>query len=135
MIAGRTSALAFSDLPDAVRRAKAYEQAGVDAVFLVGASTRAEVQALNAELKVPLLLGGAKGELNDKAFLAANGVRVSLQGHLPFAAAVKAVHDTMKALRDGVPPAELQGQVAPAELMAQATRHADYKKWIAEFLT
>ena len=59
---------------------------------------------------MPLLLGGTTGELQDKEWLGANGVKVALQGHLPFSAAVKAVYDTLKALRDGVPPADLRGQ-------------------------
>ena len=63
---------------------------------------------MNAELNIPLLLGGAGGELSDKAWLGENGVRVALQGHLPFQAAIKAVYDTLKALRDGVAPADLR---------------------------
>lgn len=60
-------------------------------------------------------------------------MRIALQGHLPIAAAVKAVHDTLKALRDGVPPKEIQG-VASAELMKRVTRGADYDRWTKEFL-
>ena len=50
-------------------------------------------------------------------------MRIALQGHQPFAAAVKAIHDTLKALRDGTPPGKLQG-VADAELMKRVTRDA-----------
>ena len=39
-IAGRTSAMAITGVEDAIRRAKAYEAAGVDAMFLVGVKTR-----------------------------------------------------------------------------------------------
>ena len=55
------------------------------------------------------------------------------QGHQPFAAAVKAVHDTLKALRDGTPPSKLSG-VAHAELMKRVTRDGDYSTWTKEFL-
>ena len=68
-------------------------------------------------------------------FLAANNVRVALQGHLPFQAAIKAVYDTLKALREGVQPADLQDNLAPADLMAQVTRKPDYDRWTQEFLT
>ena len=64
----------------------------------------------------------------------AQGVRVALQGHQPFAAAVNAVHETLKALREGTPPGELAG-VAPAELMRRVTRDADYRGWMEEFLS
>ena len=39
VIAGRTSALAIANLDEAVKRAKAYEAAGVDAIFLAGGVT------------------------------------------------------------------------------------------------
>ncbi len=133
-IAGRTSALRVTGVEDTLRRAKAYEAAGVDAIFLAGANTRDEVAAVAAELSVPLLLGGATGELQDKEWLGANGVKVALQGHLPFSAAVKAVYDTLKALRDGVPPADLRDSLATDEQMAQFTRRASYQQWTSDFL-
>ena len=133
-IAGRTSALRMGGVPEAIKRAKAYEQAGVDAIFLAGAQTREEVQAVHAEVNIPLLLGGAGGGLADKEFLGANGVRVALQGHLPFYAAIKAVYDTLKSLRDGVAPADLAPGQASSELVAQVTRKQDYDRWTNEFL-
>jgi carboxyvinyl-carboxyphosphonate phosphorylmutase len=48
-------------------------------------------------------------------------------------AAVQAVHDTMKALRQGTPPAKLAG-VASADLMKRVARDADYTRWTKEFL-
>ena len=134
VIAGRTSALAISGIPEAIKRAKAYEQAGVDAIFLAGGSKKEEIQAVHSEVKIPLLLGGASGELSDKQFLANNGVRIALQGHLPFAAAVKAVYDTLKALREGTAPGDLTSQLASSELMGQVTRRDDYSRWTADFL-
>ena len=134
VIAGRTSALRVGGIPEAIRRVKAYQEAGVDAVFLAGAQTRAEIEAVSSEAKIPLLLGGAGGELADLEFLGSQGVRVALQGHLPFQAAVKAVYDTLKALRDGVAPADLKDTLASAELMGQLTRKADYDSWIKDFL-
>ena len=133
-IAGRTSALRISGLEDTIKRVKAYEEVGVDAIFLAGASTRDEVAAVAAEVSVPLLLGGTTGELQDKEWLGANGVRVALQGHLPFSAAVKAVYDTLKALRDGVAPADLRDSLASDAQMAQFTRRSSYDRWTVDFL-
>jgi oxaloacetate decarboxylase len=132
-IAGRTSAITIGGLDDAIARGKAYEEAGVDALFFVGVRTRAELDAISAATTVPLILGGGSPELADLSYLGARRVRVALQGHQPFAAAVKAVHDTLKALRDGTPPAKLSG-VADVELMKRVTRDADYSRWTKEFL-
>ena len=135
VVIGRSSALRISSLEDTVRRVKAYEQAGVDAIFVVGATTRQEVETLNGVLSVPLILGGASDELSDKEYLGAHGVRIALQGHQPFQAAVKAVHDTLKALRDGISPADLSPQLATAEQMDQYTRRSNYDRWIKDFLS
>jgi len=133
-IAGRTSAIQISGLDDTIARGQAYEAAGVDMLFFVGVKTRAELDAISSATKLPLILGGGTPELNDKDYLASRRVRIALQGHQPFAAAVKAVHDTLKALRDGTPPAKLTG-IADAEMMKRVTRDADYAKWTKEFLS
>ena len=132
-IAGRTSAISITGLDDAIARGKAYEAVDVDALFFVGIKTRAELDAISAATKLPLIMGGVSGELSDKDYLASRRVRIALQGHQPFAAGVKAVHDTLKALRDGTAPSKLQG-VASADLMKKVTRDDDYTKWTKEFL-
>ena len=134
VIAGRTSAPAVTGIDDARARARAYEATGVDALFMVGIRTRTEVEAVADAVRLPLILGGVGPELRDRTWLAEHGVRVALQGHQPFAAAVNAVHETLKALREGTPPGELEG-VAPADLMRRVTRDADYRAWMDDFLT
>ena len=69
VVAGRTSALRITDLADTIKRVKAYEKAGVDAVFLAGASPKAEVEAVSSEINIPLRLGGTTGELADTPYL------------------------------------------------------------------
>ena len=57
-IAGRTSAPQITGVEDAIARGQAYEQAGVDALFFVGVKTRAELDAISAATKLPIILGG-----------------------------------------------------------------------------
>lgn len=132
-IAGRTSAVQITGIEDAIARGRAYEAAGVDALFFVGIRTRAELDAISAATTLPIILGGVAGDLTDLAYLSARRVRIALQGHQPFAAAVKAIHDTLRALRDGTPPGKLAG-IADADLMKRVTRDADYARWTKEFL-
>ena len=134
VIVGRTSAASITGIDDTVARAKAYEACGVDALFLVGLKTRAQLDAIAAAVKLPIVLGGAGGELDDAAYLAAKGVRIALQGHLPVMAAIRAVYDTLKALRQGVKPKEIGGGASEA-LLQQVTRDKDYKSWTKEFLS
>ena len=133
VIAGRTSALAISGVDDCLKRAKAYEAAGVDAIFLAGGVSVAGIEAISSEIRIPLITGGGAGSLADLDWMAAHKVRVALQGHAPFSAAVQAVYDTLRALRDGVPPRELKN-IASTELMRQVTRADDYQRWTKDYL-
>jgi len=132
VIVGRTSAAAITGTEDVVRRAKAYEQAGVDALFFAGGITREQLEAISSAVKLPLMMGGGR-DAGDRAFLASQRVRIALQGHQPFSAAVQAVYNTLKALREGTKPSDLQG-VASAETMRRVTRDGDYKSWTERFL-
>jgi carboxyvinyl-carboxyphosphonate phosphorylmutase len=132
-IIGRTSAAAFVNWQEALARAKAYEKVGVDAMFFAGGVTKELLEALKAEMKIPLMLGGGVGGL-DKAYLGGMGVRIALQGHQPFSAAVQAVYNTLKALREGTKPSDLTG-IASSDLMARVTRAGDYKSRTEKFLS
>ncbi|EKS38881.1 isocitrate lyase/PEP mutase family protein [Afipia clevelandensis] len=133
VIVGRTGAAAITNIEDAVARAKAYETTGVDALFFTGLKTRAELQAIAAATKLPIIMGSADGELADTAFLASQRVRVANQGHAPIAAATQAVYQTLKELRDGTSPKNLKG-LPSSELTNRVMRDAAVKARIAEFL-
>jgi carboxyvinyl-carboxyphosphonate phosphorylmutase len=133
VIIGRTSAAAIAGPEEALARARAYAKEGVDALFFAGGMTRELLETLHAEIRLPLMLGGG-GAPGDKAFLGSHGVRVALQGHQPFSAAVQAVYNTMKALRDGTRPSDLAG-IASGEMMKRVTREGQFKSWTEKFLT
>ena len=134
VVVGRTSAISVTGLEDTIARGRAYEAAGVDALFFVGVRKRAELDAIAAAVRLPIILGGGGPELDDFDYLAQRGVRIALQGHQPFMAAIQAVHDTLKALREGVKPGQLKG-IASGELLGRVTRDGDYKRWQQEFLS
>ena len=133
VICGRTSAVMLSDVDDAVARIRAYDAAGVDAIFLVGVRTMAELDAVSAATKLPIVLGSAAPSLMDRGMLASKGVRVCLQGHLPISAAVKAMHDTLKQLREGTPPGEVKTG-SPPDLTGRVTRADEVERWFRDFL-
>jgi carboxyvinyl-carboxyphosphonate phosphorylmutase len=132
-VIGRTGSIAVNGLDDTIARVTAYAGAGVDAIFLVGVRSREQLDAMSAVVRIPLILGNAPAELQDVDYLAARGVRICLQGHLPIMAAVRAVHDTLKALRDGTAPGKIGG-IASDELMKQVTRDSSYRRWTRDFL-
>ena len=132
VIVGRTSALQAGGLDEAVARAGAFAAAGADALFFTGVRALEQVRALHAATGKPIILGGTEGEF-DRAALAEAGARLALQGHQPFMAAVRAVQETLAALRAGTSPKALQNQPSGA-LMKQVTRDADYAAATRDFL-
>ena len=133
VIMARTGAASVSGLEDAIGRARAYEAAGVDALFFTGVKNRAELEAIAAATTLPIVLGGFPEEMIDPDYLAGKRVRIALQGHAPIAAATLAVYETLKALCDGQSPKNLKG-LASSDLTGRVTRDADMKVRAAEFL-
>lgn len=133
VIAGRTSAPGVTGIDDAVERAVAYEKVGVDAIFLVGIKTREDLETVSNAIQLPIILGGGGPDMLDIDYLSSQKVRICLQGHQPFSAAVKAIHDTMKALREGTPAGELEG-IASSELMKTVTRDKHYTDMFTKYL-
>jgi carboxyvinyl-carboxyphosphonate phosphorylmutase len=142
VVVGRTKLLSITDdaiiddaiIDDVIARAKAYVAAGVDAMFFAGVRTRAQLDAIFSVVKVPIMLGTSGAELYDCDYLTSRGVRVCLQGHQPFLAAVKATYETLKALRDGTPQAEIKNVVS-TDLLRRITRASEYDRMSKDFLS
>ena len=134
VIIGRTGAPQITDIGDAVRRIKAYEAAGVDAVFISGVKTRDQLNALCEAVSLPVMLGGSGVGPADRETLGSRGGRVSLQGHYPFMAAVQATYETLKALRAGTAPDDIT-RTASGDTMKRLTRDADFKRMMKDFLS
>jgi oxaloacetate decarboxylase len=131
-VVGRTSAPLISNLDDTVGRLLAYEKAGVDALFVVGLKTVDELRVVASATKLPLILASNVADLTSTD-LAELRVRICLQGHLPIMAAVQAIYDTMRALRDGTKPTEIKN-TAPASLMKTLTQQAKFDEQSRLFL-
>jgi carboxyvinyl-carboxyphosphonate phosphorylmutase len=71
--------------------------------------------------------------MSDGDYLKDRRVRIALQGHAPVAAATQAVYETLKALREGLPPKDLE-RLASSELTGRVTREVDVKARLAKFL-
>ena len=133
VIMGRTGAASISSIEDAVRRARAYEAVGVDALFFTGIKSRADLETIAAATRLPIVLGGAPDELSATDYLTSQRVRIALQGHAPIAAAMNAIYEVQKALREGASPKALNG-LPPVELTNRIMRETELKARSADLL-
>lgn len=133
VVMGRTIATHVDSIDDLVGRAEAYQAAGVDGLFFVHLRRRAELEALAAKIRVPVFLGGYTEELSDPEYLAAHGVKMFFQDHQPFLAAIRAIHDTMKAQRTRGTAGFARN---PQTELVRSVTHADeYGRWSEQFLS
>jgi carboxyvinyl-carboxyphosphonate phosphorylmutase len=133
VIIARTGAAQITNVEDAIRRAKKYEQVGADAMFFSGIKTKEELAAVAGSVSIPVMLGGSGSAPVSTEELGRLGVRVSLQGHYPFMSAVQGAYNTLKALRDGIPPEQLT-DYADNSTMKRLMRDEEYKSWTKEGL-
>jgi len=133
VIAARTSAISITGLEDTITRVKAYQETGVDAIFLIGVKQKQQLEAIAEVCRLPILLGGAGADINDLDYLGPVGVRISLQGHQPVMAAIQATYDALKSLREGVKPVDIESRFDKT-LIKKLSRVENYDRWIEEFL-
>lgn len=133
IVCGRTSAAKLTSVEDCRARVQAYTEAGVDAIFLVGLPDKAALDVVTAATHLPLILGGTGPDLKDPEYLASKGVRILLTGHQPILAAMNAAYDTLKALRDGTKPKDLNS-LPSKELVSEAIADDTYAGYIRNYL-
>ena len=132
MVIGRIAAIKVEGAKRAAERAKVYEGTGVDALFITGLQSLADFEVVRAAVKLPIVLGTSP-KVN-RADLEARGVRLLLQGHVPVAAAAKALRQAYEHLHRGGAPAELKALAATPEEMERYIGAARYAQWRRDFL-
>ena len=133
LVLGRSGAAAIAGVDEAVARFKAFEAAGVDAIFVPMAQERRVIEAVSAAVSLPLLTPGLPLPLCDPTYLSGHRVRAWAAGHHTFSVGLQALHDAMKAVKDGTVSSRLPGQ-ASKELLERSLGAADYERWTREFM-
>ena len=127
VIVARSAALGLCPLDEALDRISAYSQTGAEALMLTGSRSREQIEAVHEVTDLPLcVLSPPADARNDQAFLDAHGVRILMLGNPTYAVAVKAIHDSLRHLRDGGALEELADLQAPPELLRQVNRTDEF---------
>ncbi len=115
---------------EVIARTRAYQAAGADAICLVGVRDFAHLQQIAEPLSVPLMLvtyGNPK--LGDDERLARLGVRVLVNGHAAYFAAIKAIYDCLRQQRGGEASA-----LGASELAHKYSLPEQYLVWAEAFM-
>jgi carboxyvinyl-carboxyphosphonate phosphorylmutase len=126
VIVARSAALGLCPLDEALERVRAYSQTGAEALMLTGAQSREQLEAVHQATSLPLcVLSPPADARNDQAFLNSN-MRILMLGNPTFAVAVKAIHDSLKHLKDGGTLEDLAEHQAAPELLRQVNRTDEF---------
>ena len=116
LVVARTNAVASSGPAEAARRLRAYQDTGVDALFVPYLKRREELDQIADQVSLPILIGGSHESLHDLDYLASRGVKIWLWGHQTFAVAVQALYEAMKEIQAGVFPSQLKNKASEARM-------------------
>jgi oxaloacetate decarboxylase len=147
IIIARTHALEKLPKEEALDRIRDYCQTGVDAFFPPGLPDITALQAIRQVTSLPLIvnvgihdnpLGTAATQSSlphqierDQQYFMESDIRIRFVGHPDYRAAVKAMYDTLKYLKEGgsVFDVNFAERQASWELMEAITNTADHIRW------
>ncbi|ALZ86544.1 MULTISPECIES: isocitrate lyase/PEP mutase family protein [Pseudomonas] len=128
-IFARTNATELSTA-EVISRTKAYEAAGADGICMVGIRDFDHLEEITQHLTVPVMLVTyGNPQLRDNARLAKAGVRVVVNGHAAYFAAIKATYDCLREQRDIT-----ASDLSASELSTKYSTLQEYRVWAREFM-
>jgi 2-methylisocitrate lyase-like PEP mutase family enzyme len=136
LIIGRTDAMPAAGAEEAIRRAKLYQDAGVDLVFVDGIKNVSEVEAIARAIDGPKVVSIVDG--NETTRLTARdlqkmGFSVVFYAVSALFSAAKAVSDTLAALRKEGTPRSREGAMMSYAEFSQLVDLDAFKKLDDEF--
>lgn len=112
VVLARTSAFSVGSVEQAILRIRAYEEEGVDAIFLSGVKTLDDLNAARDALSLPIVVGAIGPELQDHGVLRRAGVSLWAQGNQPHFAALHAMRASYEAVLRGETPGVITSATA-----------------------
>ncbi|WAH55613.1 oxaloacetate decarboxylase [Pseudomonas silvicola] len=117
---------------DVIARTKAYQEAGADGICMVGVRDFDHLEEIAQHLTVPLMLVTyGNPALQDDERLAKLGVRISVDGHGAYFAAIKATYDSLREQRKLTRSTQ---NLSATELTHTYTLPESYIVWAREFM-
>jgi carboxyvinyl-carboxyphosphonate phosphorylmutase len=125
-----------ADREHAIERIKAYAATGAEAFMLTGVKGRDDIAATHrAAPDIPItVLAPPAGIKDDAGFCSANNLKIIMLGNPTYLVAVKAIHDTLKFLKEGGDADQLKEKQADPGLARQVIRTDEFEKWQKEYM-
>lgn len=133
VIVGRSHAVNAINMTEALERIKAYQQVGIDAIFLTGIKNLDQLKHINQTCKLPLILGNTPYELSNK-ILSRYQVKIVLRGHSAFTQSIAAVHNEYQSQLSRNGKQKRASLKSDAQIFSEALNTEEFTFWQNKFL-
>ena len=134
IIVGRTDTFRISGINAAIERVRAYQETGVDAIFVPGVQKRKDLEKIRKNISLPAVTSGlpkTEGGKSGLEILKEIGFCMTVLAKYPFMIVVKALYDSLSHLKQNGelgPFEEKMGSTRMLEQIIRADQYADYRK-------
>ena len=125
VIIARTDAIAVEGFPEAMRRARAYVEAGADALFVEAPRSREQMTEIGRDLpgiKIANIVEGGHTPIVPAKDLAAMGFRIAIYANMVLRSSVKAIQKSLAHLREVGDSEAILGEMITMEERARITQ-------------
>lgn len=125
VIIARTDAIAVEGFPEAMRRARAYVEAGADALFVEAPRSREQMAEIGRGLpgiKIANIVEGGHTPIVPAKDLAAMGFRIAIYANMVLRSSVKAIQKSLAHLREVGDSEAILGEMITMEERARITQ-------------
>jgi 2-methylisocitrate lyase-like PEP mutase family enzyme len=125
IIIARTDAIAVEGFPEAMRRARAYAEAGADALFVEAPRSREQMTEIGRDLpgiKIANIVEGGHTPIVPAKDLAAMGFRIAIYANMVLRSSVKAIQKSLAHLREAGDSEAILDEMITMEERARITQ-------------
>jgi 2-methylisocitrate lyase-like PEP mutase family enzyme len=125
VIIARTDAIAVDGFDEAMRRAKAYYEAGADALFVEAPRSREQMAAIGSQLpgvKIANIVEGGHTPIVPAKDLKAMGFRLAIYANMVLRSSIKAIQKSLAHLREAGDSEGILDQMITMEERARVTQ-------------
>jgi len=130
VIIGRTDTFRFSGINAAIERVRAYQQTGVDAIFVPGVQKRKDLEKIRKNISLPAVTSGlpkAEGDKSGLEILQEIGFCMTVLAKFPFMIVVKTLYDSLSYLKENGELGPFEEKMGSSRMLEEIIRADHYK--------
>jgi carboxyvinyl-carboxyphosphonate phosphorylmutase len=130
VIVGRTDTFRFYGINAAIERIRAYQETGVDAIFVPGVQKRKDLEKIRKNISLPAVTSGLPKTEGDKSgleILKEIGFCMTVLAKFPFMIVVKTLYDSLSHLKENGELGPFEEKMGSSRMLEEIVRADQYK--------